>query len=169
MSTSEQKADRTVAVGTDFLLRVGRPQDTGFIVHSWRRSRAPFVTYRQQICYRRGQDALIAALLERSVVRVAHEVGEPDTIVGWACGEPAGSLLHWVYVRRQRRRRGVANALIDALFGGCPQGVLVTTSVARPAGDETLDLWPAVNRRGWRVSVYGGCYLAAGGDCGKGH
>jgi GNAT superfamily N-acetyltransferase len=60
-----------------------------------------------------GQRDLIERLLIASVVLVAE--GDAGNLDGFACGWPR-SLLHYVYVRLGARKRGVARALLDALY-----------------------------------------------------
>lgn len=59
-----------------------------------------------------GQRALIERLLASSVVLVAE--GDAGNLDGFVCGWPR-ALLHYVYVKQPRRKRGVARALLDAL------------------------------------------------------
>lgn len=55
---------------------------------------------------------VINALLMRSNVVVACLESDPDVILGYAVIE--GSRLHWVYVKKHRRRMGIAASLIPA-------------------------------------------------------
>lgn len=57
-------------------------------------------------------------LMRRGDVRVA--VTSSCTIVGWACVEPSKRLVHYVYVRGEFRRRGIARQLLADF---APEGV----------------------------------------------
>ena len=52
---------------------------------------------------------VIESILDRSTCRIAHVPGEPAAILGFAVMEH--NAFHWVHVRTQFRRQGIAKAL----------------------------------------------------------
>jgi hypothetical protein len=55
---------------------------------------------------------VIMALLRRPecLIRIAVLTDEPDVVIGWSAVE--NSVLHFVFVKHQGRRRGIARSLI---------------------------------------------------------
>jgi hypothetical protein len=78
-----------------------------------------------------AQRALINALVARPEVQVlvACAPGNEAQVYGFAVGEPAGAVLHWVYTKDRGvfRRAKVATRLIQALFGSL-DGIVATAS-----------------------------------------
>ena len=56
-----------------------------------------------------GHAALVASVFDRSSVMIACLPNEPDVTLGWMATE--GPCLHFVYVRPNLRRSGIATAL----------------------------------------------------------
>jgi GNAT superfamily N-acetyltransferase len=50
-------------------------------------------------------------------VTMACTLSDPDTLLGWIAFHRPTSHLHYVYVRDNMRRRGVASELIRVTFG----------------------------------------------------
>jgi hypothetical protein len=65
------------------------------------------------LCYHDGHRRLISSLVARSVVLVS-QVDEGPLADGWICGWPV-TTLHYLYVRKSARHRGVARSLCAAL------------------------------------------------------
>lgn len=99
-------------------LRPMAPADRNFVRKSWLRSYAASAQARiAGRAYWTGHHDLIERLLERASVRVACSSTHAGTIVGFACvGWP--STLHYVYVREEFRRYGVARRLLADLPAG---------------------------------------------------
>lgn len=82
-------------------------------------------------------------LLIRHGARVACDVVDPDTIMGWACVVPATTwhvaLFLWAYVRDDFRGQGIAKALVSDLTG---EVVSATKGAANklPAGWKHMDI-----------------------------
>lgn len=98
-------------------IRLGKPDDLAFVVDCWTKYEARSSRGRRF----RDSTSHVRALLARDGSRllVAHVPGEPDSILGWAATEDgvAGpervpACIHYVYVRKDARRLGVASALI---------------------------------------------------------
>lgn len=126
------------APGSDFAVRPARRSDAAFVASSWLRSYrdAPAVVAVPSRTYFYWQHRVVEALLARSAVLVACSPDDPDTIVGWACAEAMeGALvLHYVYVKHDFRRYGVARALVRALQEAEPgSGQLFATHATRKA------------------------------------
>ena len=97
-------------------IRLGRPSDLPFVVDTW---------------VKRGQrgerlsaaTARVRAILARpdSVLRVACLPDDSDAILGWAvisADEP--HTLHYVYVRKDARKQGIARLLLAGVDLPCP-------------------------------------------------
>lgn len=94
-------------------VRNALPQDMPFIRASWFESyrkakpKLPFEVYRS------GMDSRITRLLARSVTNVAFVEAVPSEIVGYSVRE--GDFVHWVYVKNDYRKQGVAAALCEGV------------------------------------------------------
>jgi GNAT superfamily N-acetyltransferase len=103
-------------------IREGTPADYGFVVSSWLEANrdAPMGgRYSGASTYRREHRRLIEIALRRSTLRIAHVLGAPTALVGWAAYEEPTRIVHYVYVRRDMRRLGMATALLEP-FGKAP-------------------------------------------------
>lgn len=90
-----------------FLLRPGRPSDLPFVVDSWvKRGGLPNERLGAATARVRG---ILAS--PDSILRVAHVPDDDDAILGWACLGAEGP--HYVYVRKDARRQGIATALLS--------------------------------------------------------
>lgn len=100
------------------LIRPGDSGDTNYVRSSWLRSHADSALARclGRSAYMTGHHDVIDALLERATLRVACSVTHRATIVGWACVEPA-DVVHYVFVREEFRRYGVARRLLADVTG----------------------------------------------------
>lgn len=96
-------------------MRTGRTGDLPFVFASW------LQTYRHSTFARRipkgvffpAHHEVIARLLGRSDVIIAHPAGDPDTILGYLVTErPA--LLHYAYVKFPFRRAGLCRMMVGA-------------------------------------------------------
>ena len=61
------------------------------------------------------QTALVNNLLATSVSVVAAFEEDINLLMGFACGDPALAVLHYVAVKPAYKRNGVASALVEAL------------------------------------------------------
>jgi hypothetical protein len=104
--------------------RPGEPSDVPLIVSSWRKSylnrdregRAAYpLAHIPATVYFDGQSAIIARILGRASVQVAHAAEDPSHIIGWVCFEPA--VLHYVYVTGMWRKDGLASELVGMNVG----------------------------------------------------
>jgi hypothetical protein len=98
----------------DFQIRLGKIEDLPFIESSWCTSHAHAPTVlRNKSGFFAYQKKIIKLILNTPnvYVKIAHSNEDPDVIIGWACLAP--SIIHYVYVRRDARRLGVANALLS--------------------------------------------------------
>jgi GNAT superfamily N-acetyltransferase len=108
---NRERPDRAVR-GVDYEIRPGLPEDFELVGDSWRRSfsdtfeaRAP-----QLSDYIGAQRQAVAQCLRTSAVAVAYSVEEPDEAMGWICYRPP-SVVHYVYVKRDYRGRGIGREL----------------------------------------------------------
>ena len=93
--------------------RVGKPDDLAFVVDCWTKNDPEL-----RNSFLRDSTRHVRTLLARDASRliVAHVPGEPDAILGWAAYEGgAVPCVHYVYVRKDARRHGVARAMVGDL------------------------------------------------------
>lgn len=112
------------------IIRLGKPDDLAFVVDSW-------VKHGHRGERTRNATSHVRGLLARpeTALYVAHVIGEPDAILGWAvieAGRPA--CVHYVYIRSGARRLGVAAALLSGVAGHAIEySVAPPPSVSVPA------------------------------------
>lgn len=94
------------------------PADRSLVLDSWLRTYSHTAeAIRLGPRYWTVQEARIERCLREAHTLCAFLEGDdPDTVLGWACGiaEPEPT-LHYVYVKKDPRRRGIATALTLAL------------------------------------------------------
>lgn len=97
------------------VVRNSVPSDTNLILHSWLRSyrKSPSGQGLSPEDYYAAHHRNVDAILHVATVRVVHPEGAPDTILGWMAWEPTAYRLHYVYVKREFRRNGVARLLLS--------------------------------------------------------
>lgn len=103
-------------------LRDATADDMPFVLSSWLKSAADdsggvASAFTRRVFYAEHERLIRESVLPRSAVRVAASPDSPDVIRGWTCSEATehGTLLHYVYVRFDWRKLGVARFLVDAL------------------------------------------------------
>lgn len=95
-------------------------------------------------------------LLGRSRVLVACDAEDEDEILGYAVGEPGDdtgpAAVHWVYVRLDMRRKGVAKKMFEDIAEGAA-GVCITAVTKG---------WirQLANVKGWSVAEFAPFYAA---------
>jgi hypothetical protein len=107
------------------MIRAVEPADLAYVRSTWLRSYSesdwaklctPPAYWEEQKhggqAYYDGQRVLIEALLSQSVVLVAE--ADDGLLDGWVCGWPR-TTLHYLYVRKSAKDKGVAGALCCAL------------------------------------------------------
>lgn len=100
-----------------YTTRPGAPTDLNFIFASWmkglRYGNADLEKIPPQI-YDKKQRLVIAELLGRATVLVYCLTEDQDVILGYIVyeGEPNAETLHWVFVKKDWRRQGIAHHLI---------------------------------------------------------
>lgn len=67
-----------------------------------------------------GNGIAFASVLTRGILKIAHDPESAITVWGFSISEMRGSepILHYVYVRHQERRQGIARALVAHLPKG---------------------------------------------------
>ena len=105
------------------VIRPGEATDAAFCHSSWLRSHLFNSKWSQLVgeCYHHEHSEVIKRLLDRGEVRIAGWSEDPETIIGWCCVEPA--TVHYVYVRKEFRRRGIARLLLGPQ---CAPGISYT-------------------------------------------
>ena len=125
----------------DYKIRRAKPADGAFIVNSWLRSYNEHIRPEERRAgYWQGHKQVIAALLGRSRVLVAHYAGElldvdrpgEDVILGYAVAEqlPDRCVIHYVYVKKTYRGQGIARNLVTMLRDGADR--VVVTHITTP-------------------------------------
>lgn len=112
--------------GEGIAVRAFTEGDRGFVFDSWVRSYKPNAKIGSSEAYERGQRALIGALLKSCRVLIACTSDAPTAILGWACGDPERSHLHYAFVRQELRNVGLARRLIEETLGTYPRRIYVT-------------------------------------------
>lgn len=102
------------------LVRRASKPDLRFITSSWLKSNrdAPMVQGIPNTVYYHYHHKILEELIPRSLVLVACDPEDTGYIYGWACAEVVDTALvvHYVYVRYDWRRKGVAKAMMDVLM-----------------------------------------------------
>jgi GNAT superfamily N-acetyltransferase len=91
-----------------------RAEHRGYVCSTWARGQR--IGLRTRPAFR-----LVNRIVDASRVVV---IASGPTVHAWACGD--GDVLHYVYVPRELRGRGIARRLISQLFEGYPERVRVT-------------------------------------------
>jgi len=113
--------------------RKPRSSDQSYIASTWARSMLSTHAHQRHGSMRNANQVgkLIDRVLDRKDTRayvcVADE--DDDYIVGWVlyCEGPSVPVVHYVYVRREERQRGIAEALLEQI-GVFRDGLVVCTS-----------------------------------------
>lgn len=98
-------------------IRIGTLDDLSFVYSSWLKS------YLETSLFTRGvprqlafqnHRKIVASIIDKAHVYVAHPLGESDQILGYVVAEKLGTLtiIHYAYVKAAYRRFGVARRLI---------------------------------------------------------
>lgn len=105
-----------VVSGLPVTLRPALPTDRGFVVDSWLRSYAgsPMAELAGRAYWTGHKRVVERILAEGAPVHVACSIDDPGTLFGWAC---KGDALHYVYVKREFRRFGLARSLLRGMTG----------------------------------------------------
>ena len=105
--------------------RTGEESETGFIFSSWMRGarewgpdkNTPTETYNWY------QHKIIESLMEMpgAVWTVATHKDDPTTYFGFCCGQvfASGPVLHWIHVKKNLQRYGIASAMLHKLRDQC--------------------------------------------------
>lgn len=130
-------------------------EDVAFIRSTWRESyhRAPQRRRMPWAAYKATYGLVIDQLLAREDVWTLGAYDEAGNVLGWIAWTPGRiSVVHYVYVRHEARRAGLAMRLIDAAQLG-PRLVYTFRGV-KPNGGPSLDrvLADALGRRGVGVA-----------------
>ena len=99
-----------------FPIRAARPEDMTFVVGAWRASfeTAAAVKGADRDHYRIEMTRTIRRLCDRAQVRVATAPDDDDHLLGFAALSKLddGSELHYVYVKQDFRKMGIARLLL---------------------------------------------------------
>lgn len=133
------------------LLREAKPDEEPFILQSWVRSydqlmpasakthgmsRVDWIHNVARCCLARDGAAVVVT-------------GEPEVVLGWVCGRSdhaKANTVHYVYVKKDARKMGIATQLLEALLGRHPSEVRGVRMTARPATNQRFK----VAHLGWQ-------------------
>jgi len=99
-------------------VRLAKPEDLNFIFSCWLRNYRHSSQFARKISntvYYKYHHKVIERIIGRGAqVRIAHQVGEPDIILGFACMESFENtpVLHFIYVKKAFRGLGIAKKLV---------------------------------------------------------
>lgn len=92
-------------LGSPYAIRAAKPSDLAFVRSGWIESL--MVRVRSRV------DAEVKRLVRTGNVRVACDRTDEDALLGFAVLDSENpALLHYVYVRRELRREGIATVLV---------------------------------------------------------
>jgi len=152
------------APASRFVRRASVPDDRRYVLTTWRRSEGEARGHIEGRLFGAWQDAAMAAILARSgaETRIVSPEGD-DSIAGWAVLESgeretvSGRVvvsvptLHYLFVRPECRRLGIARLLVgdllgrdDVVYSARPPRILVNGSWSSPGW------YPRKVPRGWR-------------------
>lgn len=99
-------------------VREARDDDMSFVLDSALKSYAnsPFATSRGSRYYEE-EERVLRWCIVRGQLLIACDEGEPDVILGWACGRREPAVIDYLYTKSKARRLGVASMLVKALLG----------------------------------------------------
>jgi len=132
-----QRAERAAV---DVFIRAACAEDQSYIASTLMHS---IRTPRGLPMPKRDSNAVVDYLLDAKGVRLLVACNEDGKIVGWLCWSPltATRLVHYVYVRKDWRQRGIAKALMSGAHLDDERSSLVYTLKGLSA-DWLLDLYP---------------------------
>lgn len=123
-----------------WVLRPAEESDRNFILGSWinaNRNTTPRAL--DSDVYNRGHNKLCNALLDRCACLIAAFPEDHSYILGWAV--TSSSAVHYVWVRKEMRRQGIAKDLLkpylgkDTLYTHLPvRGDIVSNGLQVPKG-----------------------------------
>lgn len=104
--------------------------DRAFVFQTWLKDygRAPTPRQMQPEIYNLEQRRVIERLMSTAAVAIACDEDQPNTILGWACGEvwasvvegalvDTAAVVHYMYVPRHFRERAIGKRLLEHLVG----------------------------------------------------
>jgi hypothetical protein len=103
-----------------YTIRNGKAEDLHLVLDSWVKTYAqsPYaramgrVGSKKTLFFQRTE-ARVRALLQACPVKVACDEVDEDVVIGWACGNPP--YLHYVFVKSDFRKKGIAKDLVRSL------------------------------------------------------
>ncbi len=102
-----------------FPLRSARASDMAFVIDAWKKSYegAPAVRGADREHYRVEMTRAIRRLCDRAEIRIATAPDDDDHLLGFAAFVTTddGAELHYVYVKQDFRKMGIARALLADL------------------------------------------------------
>jgi len=128
------------------VIRQPKPSDQSYIAATWARSVLSTHVYQRHLGSRTGRDVgkQIDEVLDRPDTRALVCVRDQDRdyIVGWVlyCVGPAVPTVHYTYVRKDERQRGIAGALLRHI--GVQQDAAVVCTSDGPSGAQLRRRYP---------------------------
>ena len=114
--------DQHLVPGNDYVIRKAVAHDVPLILDSWLNSwrQSKYAGVIRNNDYYETQRSVIEDLIARGATLIVADAGR--TLFGWACSELKDGLtvVHFVWVKDIYLRKGVEEALLDALPGTKP-------------------------------------------------
>lgn len=129
------EGDDTLRSAIQLKFRPFELPDRSFILKSWLKSYRKYQAGVPDELYFKGQTALIFAIATRSKLVIACDKDNPGFIIGFVCGHLCENLtdtiIHYIYVKDDYRRNGIARDLVMHL-GYRQQGNILATHWTKP-------------------------------------
>lgn len=99
-----------------YKIREALDDDRNFILSSWLRSfrnNGDWPRHIDSATYYANHQSVIQRLLTLCDVKIACASDDENLILGWCCVD--GSTVHYVFVKEQYRKLGIAKAMLDGI------------------------------------------------------
>jgi hypothetical protein len=109
--------DQTKTVNSQpFGIRPAVETDVAFIFNSWLKSYRNTEGSVSNAVYFQFHHKLIETLLERSDVKVMHQIDDPNEIIGYLCYELVENIpvIHYVYIKNSFRKLNLLEKLLTS-------------------------------------------------------
>jgi GNAT superfamily N-acetyltransferase len=138
-------------------IRPARPGDRNYIIKSWVRSiSGQFPFSRMSPTAINKYSKRVESLIDTAITVAACDPQNDDVVYGFACGESGAYLgvesptLHYVWVRKPFRQRGIGTSLVRTIF---PNGEpLIYTHITKAIHNANLE-------KAWNLSEYDPYYV----------
>ena len=105
-------------IAPEIEVRLAKQDDLNFIFSCWLRSYRHASQFAKKISndifYKFHHKLIEGIIIRGAQIRIAHPVGDPDTILGFSCLEmwQEKPVVHFVYIKKAFRNMGIAKKLV---------------------------------------------------------